>query len=344
MAIIWFVMKMDWIEMKGDEMMKIEQAQVKAKKESKFNMKTVKKVLKEDWQLYVLIAPLMIWLFVFAYKPMGGLVISFQDFNLFKGIAGSDFVGFENFERLFFGSGSTYFWRAFKNTIQISIYSLLFTFPLPIILALFFNEVKDGLFRRGVQTAMFLPHFLSEVILAGIVIAFLEPGTGIINILLQRAGLVDQAIYFLMQPEWFKPVYIISGVWKEVGFGSIVYFAALSGISPDQYEAARVDGATKIQQMLYVSLPGIAPTVIIMLIIKIGNMLQVGYERVILLYQPSTYETADVLSTYIYRLGLTGSSDFSTATAAGLFNSVIGFALVISANKISKKTSETVLW
>ncbi len=304
----------------------------------KFNLG---KIIKEDWQLYVLLAPLMIWLFMFAYKPMYGLIIAFQNFNLYKGIDGSDFVGWANFDKLF---ASADFWRSFKNTVIISSYSLLFTFPLPILLALFFNEVKDGIFRRSVQTVMFLPHFLSEVILAGIVVAFLQPQSGIVNILLQNLGVIEEGIYFLMEPKWFRPVYLISGVWKEVGFGSIVYFAALSGISPEQYEAATVDGATKLQQMMLVSLPNIAPTIAIMLIIKIGNLLNVGYERVMLLYQPVTYETADVLSTYIYRLGMTGANDFSTAAAAGLFNSVIGFVLVIGANKISKKMSDTVLW
>ncbi|OON91422.1 MAG: sugar ABC transporter permease [Epulopiscium sp. Nele67-Bin001] len=301
-------------------------------------------IIQHNWRLWVLMFPLMTWLLLFAYKPMYGLIIAFQDYNLFRGMSGSDWVGLENFVDLFVGSGSMYFWRAFKNTIIISLYSLIFTFPLPIILALFFNEVKDGLFRRGVQTAMFLPHFLSEVILAGIVISFLQPDTGIINIFLMKLGILEEGIYFLTKPEWFRPVYIIAGVWKEVGFSSIVYFAALSAISPEQYEAAKVDGATKLQQMMFVSLPGIAPTIITMLIIKIGNLLSVGYERVILLYQPVTYETADVLSTYIYRLGLTGSSDFSLAAAAGLFNSVIGFVLVIGANRVSKKLSDTVLW
>ncbi len=305
----------------------------------------MKNKFEENWRLYVLLLPLMIWLAVFSYKPMTGLVIGFQNYNIFKGISGSDFVGFANFEYLFTGAGSMYFWRAFRNTILISVYSLIFTFPLPIILALFFNEVKDGAFRRGVQTAMFLPHFLSEVILAGIVIAFLQPDTGIINILLMKVGILNEGICFLTLTEWFRPIYMLSGVWKECGFGSIVYFAALSGISPEQYEAAKVDGATKFQQMCFVSLPGIAPTIIIMLIIRIGNLLSVGYERVMLLYQPVTYETADVLSTYIYRLGIGSTSpNYSVAAAAGLFNSVIGFALVIAANRISKKMSDTVLW
>lgn len=311
---------------------------------TKSRSERIKKMIKDDWQLYVLLAPLFIWLAMFSYKPMYGLIIAFQDYNLFNGMSGSDWVGFSNFQRLFFGSGSTNFWRAFKNTIVVSSYSLLFAFPLPIILALLFNEIKDGFFRRGVQTAMFLPHFLSDVILAGIVISFLEPDTGIINVLLVNIGILEDGVYWLTKPEWFRPIYIASTIWKEAGFGSIVYFAALSGVSPEQYEAAAVDGASKIQKMLYISLPSIAPTIAIMLIIRIGNLLNVGYELVMLMYQPVTYETADVLSTYIYRLGITGSNDFSLAAAAGLFNSVIGFTLVIGANKISKKMSDTVLW
>ncbi len=303
------------------------------------------KVVKEDWQIYVLLAPLMIWFFVFAYKPMYGLLIAFQNYNPYKGMRESSWVGFDNFNALFNGRSSDDFWRAFKNTVEISAISIVFTFPLPIILALFFNEVKDGLFRRGVQTIMFLPHFLSEVVLCGIVVAFLQPSTGIINILLMKVGILNEGIYFLTKPEWFRPAYIISGVWKETGFGSIVYFAALSGISPDQYEAATVDGATKLQKMMFISLPGITPTIATMLIIRVGNILNIGYERVMLLYQPITYSTADVLSTYIYRLGMTGSTpNYSQAAAAGLFNSIIGFALVIFANKASKALSETALW
>lgn len=301
------------------------------------------KIVREDWQLYVLLLPLLIWLALFSYKPMTGLVIAFKDYNLYKGMADSPWVGTEKFVELFTGAGSATFWRAFWNTLKTSGYSLLFTFPLPIILALFFNEIKDNMFRRGVQTVMFLPHFLSEVILAGIFTAFLQPDTGIINVLLMRVGILEEGIYFLIKPEWFRPVYIVSELWKEAGFGSIVYFAALSGISPDQYEAATVDGATKLQKMMFISLPGISSTIAIMLIIRIGNLLTVGYERILLLYQPATYETADVLSTYIYRIGLT-QKDFSLAAAAGLFNSVIAFVLVIGANRISKIISDTALW
>lgn len=316
--------------------------------------KKIAKIIKEDWQIYVLLAPLMIWLAIFSYKPMYGLLIAFQDFNAYKGMSGSDWVGFAKFQELFLGRNNTdfmyawennNFWRAFRNTLEISLTQLVFTFPLPIILALFFNEIKDGLFRRGVQTVMFLPHFLSEVILCGIITSFVQPNTGIINVLLIRLGIIDTGIYFLTRPEWFRPVYIYAGIWQGVGFGSIVYFAALSGISPELYEAATVDGATKLQKMLFISLPGIAPTISIMLIIRIGNILNIGYERVLLLYQPVTYSTADVLSTYIYRMGMAQSPpEYSMAAAAGLFNSVIGFILVIGANKASKYLSDTALW
>lgn len=320
----------------------------------KDRMKLFLKIAKEDWQIYILISPLVIWLLLFAYKPMYGLLISFQQFNPYLGMSDSPWVGFENFTKLFLGRNNTDFfyswqtsdfWRAFRNTIAISIQSIVFTFPLPIILALFFNEIKDGLFRRSVQTVMFLPHFLSEVILVGIITAFLQPNTGIINVFLMRLGIVESGIYFLTIPEWFRPIYHTASIWQGVGFGSIVYFAALSGISPELYEAANVDGATKLQKMLFISLPSITPTIAIMLIIRIGNILNVGYERIMLLYRPVTYSTADVLSTYIYRLGLTSNApDYSLAAAAGLFNSVIGFILVIGANKISKKMSDTALW
>lgn len=310
----------------------------------KLSLSTIINTIKTDWPIYVLLAPLLIWYIMFAYKPMGGLVIAFQDYSPFKGIAGSEWVGLENFKELLFGKGSGYFWRAFKNTFLISFYGLIFGFPVPILLALMFNEAKDGIFRRGVQTILYLPHFISEVIMVGIVIAFLQPQTGIINVLLMKTGNLKEGIYFITKPEMFRSIYILSGMWKEAGFSSIIYFAALASIPPELYEAARSDGANRFQQMLHVSIPGIAPTIIIMLIIRIGKLLAVGYERILLLYRPVTYETADVLSTYIYRLGLTGSSDFALATAAGLFNAVIGFILVRAANTISRKISETALW
>ncbi|MCW0982594.1 sugar ABC transporter permease [Agrobacterium sp. BT-220-3] len=294
--------------------------------------------VRRDWQLYLLLAPMLIWFAVFLYKPMYGLVIAFQDFSIFRGIEKSPWVGFANFVELFHND---MFVRSFWNTIKISGLGLIFAFPVPIILALMFNEVQSGVARRWAQTVVYLPHFISVVIVAGIVINFLSPSIGIVNILLK--GLGFEPIYFLTQPEWFRPIYIGSSVWKEAGFESIVYLAAIAGVSPTLYESARVDGASRWQMMWRITLPCILPTIVIMLIIRIGNLVEVGFEYIILLYRPSTYETADVVSTFIYRTGLQGTQ-YDLATAAGLFNAVIAFVLVYSANRISRKVSSTSLW
>lgn len=294
--------------------------------------------LRRDWQLYLLLAPMAIWFALFLYKPMYGLIIAFQDFSIFRGIEKSPFVGFANFVELF---QNDMFVRAFWNTITISGLGLIFAFPVPIILALMFNEVQSEVGRRWAQTVVYLPHFISVVIVAGIVINFLSPSIGIVNLLLKGIGL--EPIYFLTQPEWFRPVFIGSSVWKESGFESIVYLAAIAGVSPTLYESARVDGASRWQMMWRITLPCILPTIVIMLIIRIGNLVEVGFEYIILLYRPSTYETADVVSTFIYRTGLQGTQ-YDLATAAGLFNAVIAFVLVYSANRISRRVSSTSLW
>ncbi|MCS4244189.1 putative aldouronate transport system permease protein [Rhizobium sp. BIGb0125] len=294
--------------------------------------------LRRDWQLYLLLAPMAIWFALFLYKPMYGLIIAFQDFSIFRGIEKSPFVGFANFIELF---QNDMFVRAFWNTITISGLGLIFAFPVPIILALMFNEVQSEIGKRWAQTVVYLPHFISVVIVAGIVINFLSPSIGIVNLFLKGIGL--EPIYFLTQPEWFRPVFIGSSVWKESGFESIVYLAAIAGVSPTLYESARVDGASRWQMMWRITLPCILPTIIIMLIIRIGNLVEVGFEYIILLYRPSTYETADVVSTFIYRTGLQGTQ-YDLATAAGLFNAVIAFVLVYSANRISRRVSSTSLW
>lgn len=294
--------------------------------------------VRRDWQLYLLLAPMAIWFALFLYKPMYGLVIAFQDFSIFRGIEKSPWVGFTNFVELF---QNDMFVRAFWNTITISGLGLIFAFPVPIILALMFNEVQNEVGRRWAQTIVYLPHFISVVIVAGIVINFLSPSIGIVNLLLKGIGL--EPIYFLTQPEWFRPVFIGSSVWKESGFESIVYLAAIAGVSPTLYESARVDGASRWQMMWRITLPCILPTIVIMLIIRIGNLVEVGFEYIILLYRPSTYESADVVSTFIYRTGLQGTH-YDLATAAGLFNAVIAFVLVYSANRISRRVSSTSLW
>ena len=293
---------------------------------------------KREWQIYLLLAPLVIWFLLFLYKPMYGLQIAFKDFSLFKGVDASPWVGLEHFRSLF---DSDMFLRAIKNTFIISFLNLMIGFPMPIILALMFNEIVQGKFRKTVQTIVYLPHFISLVIIAGIVINIFSPSTGVVNLLLMKLGF--EPIYFLTQPEWFRPIFIGSGIWQEAGFQSIVYLAAIAGVSPSLYESAVVDGASRWQMMWKITLPCILPTIIIMLIIRIGNLLEVGFELIILLYQPSTFQTADVINTFIYRQGLVGNQ-YDVAAAAGLFNAVVAFVLVMTANSISRRFTRTSLW
>ena len=294
--------------------------------------------LKRDWQIYLMLLPTVIWLLLFLYKPMYGLQIAFKDYSIFRGIAGSEWIGFEHFQTLF---ESDQFFRALRNTLIISAYSLLFGFPVPILLALMFNEILNQGFKKTAQTIVYLPHFISSVIIAGIVMTAFSPSAGIINTVLGWLG--AEPVYFLTRPEWFRPIFIGTGIWQEAGFQSIVYLAAIAGISPTLYESAVIDGASRWQMMWKITLPSILPTIIIMLIIRIGNLLEVSFEMIILLYQPATYETADVVNTYIYRAGLQGGQ-YDIAAAAGLFNAVVAFALVISANAVSRHYSRTSLW
>jgi putative aldouronate transport system permease protein len=294
--------------------------------------------LKREWQIYVMLAPTVIWLLLFLYKPMYGLQIAFKDYSIFKGVAASPWIGFEHFETLF---GSEQFLRALKNTIYISLMSLVIGFPVPILLALMFNEVLHQTFKKTSQTIVYLPHFISSVIIAGIVITAFSPSAGIVNTILSWFNI--DPIYFLTKPEWFRPIFIGTTIWQEAGFQSIVFIAAIAGVSPTLYESAVVDGASRWQMMWKITVPSIMPTIIIMLIIRIGNMLEVSFEMIILLYQPATYETADVVNTFIYRQGLQGGQ-YDFAAAAGLFNAVIAFILVMTANSISKRYSRTSLW
>ncbi|MBM7069182.1 sugar ABC transporter permease [Actibacterium sp. 188UL27-1] len=294
--------------------------------------------LKRDWQLYLMLAPTIIWLLLFLYKPMYGLQIAFKDYSVFRGIAGSPWVGFEHFQTLF---DNDQFLRALKNTIVISFWSLLVGFPVPILLALMFNEILNQTFKKTAQTIVYLPHFISSVIIAGIVIASFSPSSGVVNTFLGWFG--ADPVYFLTKPEWFRPIFIGTNIWQEAGFSSIVYLAAIAGVSPTLYESAVIDGASRWQMMWKITIPSIMTTIIIMLIIRIGNMLEVSFEMIILLYQPATYETADVVNTFIYRQGLQGGQ-YDLAAAAGLFNAVVAFVLVMSANAISKRYSRTSLW
>ncbi len=294
--------------------------------------------LVRDRYLYLLLIPFVAFFLIFKYKPMYGLQIAFKDYSLFKGIKGSPWIGFENF-RIFFKS--PHFYRVLKNTLMINAYGLLFGFPIPIILALLFNEVKNEKFKKITQTLTYLPHFVSIVVVAGLVVNFLSPTHGMVNYVIEKMG--GEKIYFLIKPEYFRSIFTGMNIWKESGFGAVIYIAALAGVDPQLYEAAVVDGANKWKQLLHVTIPGILPTVTIMLILRIGKMLEVGYEAILLLYQPATYETADVISTYVYRAAME-QGNYAMATAVELFNSLIAILLVYGANKFSKKFSETSLW
>ena len=293
---------------------------------------------RAEWQIYVMLAPMIIWFLMFLYKPMYGLQIAFKDYSVFRGIAASPWVGVEHFETLF---ANSQFLRAIKNTVIISALSLVFGFPVPILLALMFNEILNAVYKRTAQTIVYLPHFISTVIIAGIVITAFSPSAGIVNTVLGWFNI--DSIYFLTKPEWFRPIFIGSGIWQEAGFSSIVFLAAIAGVNPSLYESAVVDGASRWQMMWKITIPSIMPTIIIMLIIRIGNLMEVSFELIILLYQPATYQTADVINTFIYRQGLQ-SGQYDLAAAAGFFNAVVAFILVIAANSISKRYSRISLW
>lgn len=303
--------------------------------------------IKKEWQLYLLLLPVVIWLALFAYKPLSGLIVAFKRFEATQGMLGSEFKGFDNFVNILTGVNKAAFWGAFRNTFVISLYGLVFGFPIPIILALLFSEINSNGFRKITQTITYLPHFLSEVTITGIVLMLVYKGegtTGVIASFLYKIGIVPEGNKIIESANYFRPLYIITGIWKESGYNSIVYFAAIMGISPVMYEALKVDGGNKWQEIRYVTIPGMAPTLIIMIIMRIGKMLSVGYERVLLLYNSNIYITADVLSTLEQRLGLENNGNYSLGSAVGIFNSVIGFALVIGANSISRQASKTSLW
>jgi len=296
-----------------------------------------KRVLARDWQLYTLLILPLLFLLVFRYIPMAGNIIAFRRYRPGGSIFGDEWVGFRYFE-MFINDPT--FWRVFWNTLILGGLSLAIIFPLPIILALMFNELRSIAFKRVAQSISYLPHFMSVVIVAGVVLQ-LTSETGTVNQLIQAFG--GELIRFMQLPEWFRTIYIGSEIWQTVGWGTILYLAALTTIDPQLYEAARIDGANRWQQTWHVTLPGIRPTIVVLLILNIGTFMAVGFEKVLLLYNPLLYPTADVISTYLYRIGL-GAGQFSYATAIGLFEAIIGLILIFSANFISRRAVGTSLW
>ncbi|HZG84016.1 ABC transporter permease [Paenibacillus sp.] len=287
--------------------------------------------------LYLMMIPVLAYYVVFQYLPMYGAIIAFKDFSPMKGILGSEWVGFQHFQDFF---SSYYFWRILKNTVIISLFALLFVFPAPIILALLINEVRNQGFRRVVQTVSYMPYFISLVVICGMITDFTS-SNGIINILFTYFGYDGTAM--LQNPGLFRPIYILSEIWQKVGWESIIYIAALMSIDQEQYEAARIDGASRLKQMLHITLPGLLPTITIMFILRMGNMLDVGFEKIILLYNPITYETADVISSFVYRKGLL-EFGWSYSSAVGLFNSLVNLMLLVAANYFSRRVNNNSLW
>lgn len=280
---------------------------------------------------------MIVYYILFHYVPMYGAVIAFKDYSPALGIAKSPWVKFQNFKDFF---SSIYFGRLVRNTLSINLKLLIFGFPLPIIFAILLNEIRSKPFLKGIQTISYLPHFVSTMVLCGMIVDFCARG-GIITQIAQLFGAKNSNL--LLKAENFQKVYVISDIWQTLGWNSIIFYAAITGIDQQLYEAAEMDGASRFQKMLHVTLPGISQTIVIMLILRVGQMMSIGYEKTILLYNPNTYETADVISTYVYRKGLL-DFDYSYSTAIGLFNSVINFILLVFANKMSKKFNDTSLW
>ncbi len=323
--------------------------------QEKYFWRNIARSIAKDWRLYLMLLPLLLVFLFWRYFPLYELVTAFKTSDTTVPVLERNFVGFSHFGNLMFGADSEGFWRAFRNTFLLSFYGLLFGFPVPILLALFFSEIKSNGYRSLLQTSTYLPRFVSTVVITTLVTMLLSGGStfsqpGILAQALVKIGAVpsvDAMKGMLYIPSYFRAIYLVSGIWETAGYSSIVYFAAVIGISPASYEAARIDGATKMQQIKHVVLPGILSTITIMLILRIGELLTIGYEKVLLLYNPYTYSTADVVSTYVFqRAGIQAgaSTNQSLASAADLINAVVSMLLVMGANLISRKASDTSLY
>jgi putative aldouronate transport system permease protein len=299
--------------------------------------------LKRDWRmnkgLYLLIIPVVVYLIIFNYVPMAGIVLGFERFTPKNGVYMSEWVGLKHFVTFF---SSVFFVRVLKNTLILSLYSIIFGFPAPIIFALLLNELDNEYYKKVIQVVSYMPNFISTVVISGIIIDFVA-SDGVITDLLVKIGFLKEAKNLLSVPEYFRSIMVISDLWQQVGFGSILYLAALTGIDQELYEAAVIDGANRWKQTLHVTLPGIMPTVVIMLIMRIGGLMNANQEKILLLYNPLIYETSDVIGTFVYRKGLL-EADYGYSTAVGIFNSIVNVILLFIANGVSRKYSETSLF
>jgi len=294
--------------------------------------------IKRDYELYLFLLPIVLIYLIFRYYPMYGVQIAFKDFTPSKGVWGSEWVGFQHFIDFF---NSYNFWTIISNTLSLSFFSLIFSFPAPIIIAIMLNQMLSKRYKKFIQTVIYAPHFISVVVLVGMLNVFLSPNSGIINHIITWFG--GDPVLFLADEDWFRPLYILSGVWQETGFATIIYLAALAGINPELHEAATVDGASKWKRIWHVELPGILPTIIILLILALGNIMSIGFEKAFLMQNDLNYATSNIIPTYVYELGIQ-KAQYSFSTAVGLFNSVINIILIVTVNRISKKLTETSLW
>ncbi|MCM1214608.1 MAG: ABC transporter permease subunit [Lachnospiraceae bacterium] len=288
--------------------------------------------------LYLMILPVLAYFVVYHYYPMYGMIISFFDYVPTKGIFGSNFVGLKHFRAFL---EDPYFFRTMRNTLSINLLLLLFGFPFPIVFAILLNELRSARFRKVTQTVTYMPHFISTVVICGLMLDFCKSKGVITTIMSAVSGM--EPINLFSQSAFFQPLYVLMCIWQEFGWDSIIYFAALTSIDQTLYEAADIDGAGRWKKILHITIPGISPTIIILLIMRIGNMMTLGWDKILLLYNPMIYEKADVISTYVYRIGLM-NFQYSFSTAVGVFNSVINFLLLLSANAVSRKVNETSLW
>lgn len=296
------------------------------------------KSLRRYWQLYLLVLPVLAYFIIFKFWPMYGVQIAFRNYSPTAGFLESEWVGFEHFERFF---SSFNFEIVLKNTLFLSFFLLLASFPAPILLALLINEIQNKYFKKALQTITYAPHFLSTVVMVSMLVAFVDVDTGVINNVLRAFGM--EPVDFISDPAWFRPLYVISDIWKGAGWGSIIYLSALSSISPQLYEAARIDGASRIKQLWYVTLPCLMPTIVLMLIMDCGRIMNVGFEKVLLMQNSLNIDASEVISTYVYKIGV-GQMQFSYSTAIDLFNSVINLIMLLTVNAISKKVSNSSLF
>lgn len=301
-------------------------------------MKYKIKAIKGNIDLYLLLLPTLLYFLIFHYGPLYGLQIAFKNFVAVKGIADSAWVGFSHFERFF---QSYQFWSLLKNTLLINFYELCVAFPIPIVLALLLNQLMSAKFRRWVQTITYAPHFISVVVVVGMMYIFLSPRNGLINRLVEWLG--GNAVFFMGSTEWFKTIFVFSGIWQNAGWSAVIYLAALTAVNPDLHEAAVMDGASKLKRIWHIDLPSIMPTIMILLILNVGQFMSVGFEKIYLMQNALNIASAEVIQTYVYKVGLLGAQ-YSYSTAIGLFNAIINFVLLITINQAAKAMKQNSLW